>query len=598
MVSIKSFFSSPAIQPVIFFVLLVPLMLSIYAPSFSGGFYLDSKSYILQSHYFQGGLSFPEAIERVVERGYHPASRRIIPNITMAFQTHSNGPIASRLRAFNVIVHAANIVLLFIFINFLTGLLLPNARTKISMGCSLAAALLWGLNPFQVETVAYIVQRSVLLVTFFYLLGAIIFLYITTRSTPGKISWMWFLLILVLSIAALCKENSVQFIITFFLIYLYLLTPQNGTRLNRFIVLPLLGTVFLMIFIMLTARGISGNLLSAYSVRTYTPVERLLTESRVVLHQLSLFTFPLPGRLSLTPHYDLSRSLIMPPVTLLSIMAIVSAIVVIFAFRKKFTVLGVALIWLFSNHLVESTIIPLAIAFPHRTYLPSALMFLIPLVAANSMIFHKQSNRSYIGSGVVLLILMLMAFGTYQHAKTWGNEKEFWLQNIRVSPKSTLPYISLSGYLLENKQSEFSLRVIEKGLKTGDFDNDRPERKGNLLVNRGIALSNLGQFTEGIHWIKEALKLHPGNLQYQYNLAVLLNQSYRWDEAEKVFQELLHSDSSYPDANIQLALIYERKGHFQEALVLTKKEISLFPGNQAAQSLYRRILRKLSISEQ
>ena len=591
-------FLSPATLPIVLFLLLVPLMLSIYAPSFSGGFYLDSKPYILQSHYFQGGITFSEAMERVFERGYHPASRRIIPNITMAFQTYSSGPKASRLRAFNVIVHTANISLLYIFFILLTGLLLPNARRNVITGCSTAAALLWGFNPFQMETVAYIVQRSVLIVTLFYLLGAIIFLVIIRDFKPGKLSLLWLPLALSLAAAALSKENALQFTATSLLLYLYFLPLHPNAKARKEIIWPLLGTGLLMVIIMFAARGLDSSPLSAYSIRPFNLTERLLTESRVVLHQLSLFIFPWPARLALTPYYDLSRSLFIPSTTFLSLVFIAAAVTGTFLSKKRPILLGAALIWFFSNHLIESTIIPLDIAFPHRTYLPSALIFLVPLVAIGSTISRKQSDRAYIGTCVIFLIISLMAFGTYQHAKTWGNEKKFWLHNISVAPKSTLPYISLSGYLLENKQSEFSLRVIEKGLASGDFDNDRPERKGNLLVNKGIALSNLGHFTEGIHWIKEALKLHPGNLQYQYNLAVLLKQSYRWDEAEKVFQGLLQSDSTYPDANIQLALIYEHKGHYQEALILTKRELSLFPGNKTALSLYRRLLLKLSITEQ
>ena len=592
---------SPAVQPIALFLLLVPLMLFIYAPSFDGGFYLDSKPYILQSHYFQGGINLSEAMERVFERGYHPASRRIIPNITMAFQTYSNGPIASRLRAFNVIVHTANISLLYIFLSLLTGLLLPNARRSVITRCSMAAALMWGFNPFQVETVAYIVQRSVLMVTFFYLLGAIIFLIIVRDFKPGKLSLLWLPLALSLSAAALSKENSVQFTATCLLLYLYLVPIHPDAKARKEIIWPLLGTGLLIVVIMFTARGLESSPLSAYSILPFNPTERLLTESRVVLDQLSLFIFPWPGRLSLTPYYDLSRSLFMPLTTLLSLVFIVATVAGIFLSRKKPILLGAALIWFFSNHLIESTIIPLEIAFPHRTYLPSALIFLIPLVAAGSAISQKKSDSkylTYLGTGAIFVTVALMAFGTYQHNRTWGNEREFWLHNINVSPGSTIPYISLSGYLLENRRSESSLRVIEKGLLSGDFDNDRRDRKGNLLVNKGIALSNLGQLTDGIYWVKEALKLQPSNIQYQYNLAALMMQSYRWDEAGKILENIIQSDSTYPDANMQLALIYENRGLYKKALTLIQRELSLFPENKTAQSISRRILLKSEINKQ
>jgi hypothetical protein len=588
-----SLLTAHSLQPLILFIFLTPVLLFLYSPSLTGGFYFDSKPYLLESHIYQGGLPLSEAISRSVERGYHAAYNRIIPNITMAFQTYQNGAQARPLRSLNVIFHAAAVSLLFLLYGAILKLLFPEWETRTRDFCAMGGAVLWGLNPFQVETVAYMVQRSVIITGALFFLAMYIFIVIASRPGTSNSYLLWTLLTFVLIGGTLSKENSILFPLTATAIYLYLPRTHFSLSIKKAIV-TMFGVGLLMLAIILVVRGPTPSPMSSYTARSFTAVERLLTESRVVVHQFSLFLFPAPWRLSLASYYPLSRSLFSPPTTILSILTILGSLAAAWRWRRCFPVAGIAVIWYLSNHLLESTFLPLEISFPHRNYLPTAMIFLVPVVA---LIKYQGTQRySWIRTATpVLIVIIALTFSilTYRSSVLWGNETRFWQHNIAVSPGSTLPYLSFSGYLLEKNRPESALTVINRGLKRGDFKNDAPKRKASMLVNRGIAFSRTGKIKEGISSIRQALEITPENLAYQYNLSALLIQSYRWQEAEPILVNIIKSDPTYPEAHMQLARIYEHDKRYQQAIALLEIELRLFPNNRTARILHGRITERL-----
>ena len=70
--------------------------------------------------------------------------------------------------------------------------------------------------------------------------------------------------------------------------------------------------------------------------RGITLVERLLTETRVVVFYMSLLVYPHPSRLRLDYDFSLSRPLLSPPTTLLSLLVIFAAVgVALYRWRKN-----------------------------------------------------------------------------------------------------------------------------------------------------------------------------------------------------------------------------------------------------------------------
>lgn len=573
------------------------LLTILYQPSFSGGFYLDSKSYVEDSHFFQEGASLGEAVGRVFTQGYHPAGRRILPNLTMALQTWSRGPDPGELRRVSVLIHTINIALAAFLLYTLVRMLRPDWSRKPASLCAAAAAGTWGLNPYHVETVAYVVQRSVLIQSAFFLTAFILFLKVIQADSRGITPlYYWLAIFGTLAAASLSKENALLFPVTAGAIYLYL--PRSGVQgRERAATLAFLGIAgVLMLAVMFGVRGMDGSVGAGFAGKPFGPLERLMTESRVVLHQLILFLLPIPGKITLTPHYPISRGLFSPPSTLFSLLVLALMLAGSFRFRKNAPVWGIALIWFLTGHLMESTIFPLEIAFPHRNYLPTALIYLPVMMFGTGYCLQRGRKAAVQAVTGVLVIWVLFAALTFSRSSVWGHEETFWTKSIESSPGAVMPYLSLSAFYLEKGETDQALEVVDRALENVDFTVEHPRRKASILVNKGIALADKGKTNDGIRWIREGLDLYPNEVSTRYNLGVLLVRAGRRDEAEREFRSIIRADSTYPDAHLQLAMIMESAGRYPAALSLLDRELQLFPNNSYARMIRSRVLQRTKSS--
>jgi hypothetical protein len=98
--------------------------------------------------------------------------------------------------------------------------------------------------------------------------------------------------------------------------------------------------------------------------------ERVLTQFRVVLYYVTLLIYPHPSRLNLDYDFPISKTILDPPTTLISISIIVALIGYSLWTAKKRPVLSFFILWYFVNLVIESSIFPLEMVFEHRLYLP------------------------------------------------------------------------------------------------------------------------------------------------------------------------------------------------------------------------------------
>jgi hypothetical protein len=118
-------------------------------------------------------------------------------------------------------------------------------------------------------------------------------------------------------------------------------------------------------------------IIEGYAYRTFTMSERVLTQSRIILYYLTLLVFPHPSRLNLDYDFPISRTILDPPTTLISILIIVGLIGYSIWVAKKKPVLSFFILWYFGNLVIESSIFPLEMVYEHRLYLPAVGPFVL-----------------------------------------------------------------------------------------------------------------------------------------------------------------------------------------------------------------------------
>jgi hypothetical protein len=114
-----------------------------------------------------------------------------------------------------------------------------------------------------------------------------------------------------------------------------------------------------------------------YEYRTFTMLERVLTQSRIVLYYLTLLVFPHPSRLNLDYDFSISKTILEPPTTLISILIIAGLTGYSIWIAKRKPVLSYFILWYFGNLVIESSIFPLEMVYEHRLYLPAVGPFVL-----------------------------------------------------------------------------------------------------------------------------------------------------------------------------------------------------------------------------
>ncbi len=409
------------------------LVLLVLGPGLYGTFYLDDFPNLSPLIW----VDEPGRFWHVVLSSDSGPSGRPLSILSFALQAGAwpSNPFAFKF--FNLVLHGANGVLVLALTH--TLLRLAPVRVRHPVAISVATALLWGLAPIHLASVFYVVQRMTLLSAFFTLVGLLG--YLNARSLwlegRGKAGFLLasIALTLTLSLGILSKENAILMPV-----YVLVLEATVLRRVPRpkgwliwcsvFLCLPLLATA-----VYLT---VHQHDLSSYAFREFSPIQRLLTETRVLVNYLAATLFPSSNQLGLF-HDDLSVSqgLLAPPTTLASTLALLGALSAALALRKRQPVLAMAVLWFLGGHSLESTILGLELYFEHRNYLPvyGPLLALV-WYGINLTDRFKAQTLKGLTIAIGLAYMGMVGFVAHQEARLWGDPQAMAESKLRDHPDS------------------------------------------------------------------------------------------------------------------------------------------------------------------
>jgi tetratricopeptide (TPR) repeat protein len=322
----------------------------------------------------------------------------------------------------------------------------------------------------------------------------------------------------------------------------------------------LAGGVLLLLFgIFVFFHGEPLKFLNAYENRLFTPLQRLLTEPRILIFYLSQLFYPVPTRLCIEHHVPVSTSLFSPWTTLPSILVVMVLIGFGIALMRKRPILSFAILFFFLNHLIESTLIGLELIFEHRNYLPSLFLFFPVSVALKALIDHYRHRKPAMHVILVsfsILVIMGLGMGTYIRNLAWSTERSLWEDAIRKAPKMSRPYHNLAwGYYERRGQLDEAMKLYQKALNLMKHNN---QGRSMVLNNMANLYYRKGDFRKACKFWEMALKLNPNNSAFQYRLAMGLTRADDLKNALVYVDKVLQK---YPD---------HRNSLYQKGLILLK----------------------------
>ncbi len=506
---------------------------------------------------------------------YHP-----LTTMMYAFEYSVVGEKPFLYHLNNLLIHLINVLLVFIFIKWLTK------KPEIAF----ITALLFGIHPMHVESVAWISERKDVLYTFFFL-GSILY-YMKYLSSTDKKSKYFILSVIAFLLSSLSKSAAVTLPVVLLLIDYYLKRKWSGKALVDKIPFFLISLSF----------GIAAifSQKSAGAIQDLNPLfsifERLMLASyATMMYLVKLFV---PINLSAMYPYPDRVAGSLPLIYKIAPIVVIGVAFLVFLSRKYGRdVLFGALFFIITISLVLQ-ILPVggAILAERYTYVPYIGLFMIigkgySFLSNNKQSFFKSLKILYLA----LLIIMAVGFSvmSFNRIKIWKNGEILFTDMIRIYPNLPFAYNN-RGYLYFNFLKNYDKAILDYS-KCISLDSTFHR----AYSNRGVLYYNLAENEKKSGKITSQVKLDS-----IYNLALLDFNSalkYRADNTDALigrantYSTLKKFDLSLEDYNKYLLLepkhakaylwrgtAYTNLGKYSEAFKDFNKCLELSPDDDNA----------------
>jgi protein O-mannosyl-transferase len=537
---------SKSINPIWLIGALAAITFVAYIGAFKNGFVeWDDQHYVTDNQLVLNptGANFKQLLTQIVALNYHPVTM-----FSLALNVLFFGKGASSFIIVNVLIHALNTLMVFRFIQKLT-----DNKTVVSF----MTALLFGIHPMHVESVAWIAERKDVLYVFFFLISCICYLNFKEKNQS---KWL-ILSILAFVLSCLCKAMAVPLPIVLLLIdYWYgreWYSVQNLIQKAPFFLIALL---FGLISVNVQAGGDFHGLLtksrslSALSTTTFSGLERISYPSFGYLKYHIMALLPM-GLSNLHPYPGVSEA--GDPKYLLGIVFFVASIVVmLWSYRKhKFVFFGWGFFLVTIVLVLQFLSVGKAFMAERYSYLPYIGLFFMIFYGLNQWL---KTSMTWMIGGVFGLICFYL---TTQQVKVWKDNFSLWSNAYEKYPND--------GSILESMADEYgrkgdfaNVKIFgEKAIQTGTKSYHTYEIMANIYAINGDLNKSLEMYSKAI-----SIDSTVGNIYF--NRGITYSNAKRFQEAVNDFTKSMTKESNEKPFKVRAArgVAYLELGKLKEAL--------------------------------
>ncbi len=560
----------------------------VYSNTLDADWHFDDYNNILENPWVHIRDLYPQSIKQTFfasfDNGYYRGENlyRPVAMASFAVNWYFGQKDVTGYHVVNISVHM--LAALFLFLCVATVLTTPRVKEKYGnsrYSIALLAAVLWAVHPIQVQGVTYIVQRMASMAGMFYIASFYTYLKARIIFGYGKKMVLFSVCLLLFVLAILSKQNAVLLPLIIVAAELIFFRNPDKTDIKKMI---MAGGGLIFVFaitavVMLYFDRSNLSFLEQYSSRSFSLLQRLMTEPRVIWYYLYQLIYPIASNFSISHSTIVSTSLISPWTTLPAIVSIFASFGAAIFFARRFPLICFAVLFFLINHLVESTFIPLELVFEHRNYIPSMFLF-VPVAAGIQTTLAKYRElpdkrflfRVY--TCLVTGIIMVTAIGAYARNFDWRSEKSLWQDAVIKAPDRARSYLNLAvAYYLKIHDYETAIKMFEKSL---DLEGNSPQTEWMIsYANLSQIYVRLKDLEKARQYAKKAVEANPKSISYMNYISVLL-ESDMLDDALYNAEQFLENEPENKDGIEFKTIILIRKGEFEKAeksaLALIKRE--------------------------
>ena len=461
MVTIKRSLQRVELKFGLILLFLLGLTAVLYWPGWSGPLLMDDN-WNLKPLGDNGGVRNLDTFLQFVFGNTSGPSGRPVAMLSFLIDAQDWPPSVAALKYTNTMIH----LLCGLVICWMTWLM-SNALAlskSHSIYLALFVAGVWLLHPLNATTTLYVIQRMTQLMTLFAV--AALICYLSGRqlihSKPNRaMIYLCLALFPFGLLSVLSKENGALLLLLIVFMELTVFRSLPASRWFSYwyragVVVPLLIVVAYLLV------SLPENL-ALYEIRHYNLIERLLTESRIVVFYL--FKILIPNALGVGLFHDdivVSTGLLRPVTTLFSLLFLMALVASAIRYRKTQPVYALAVFWFLGMHILESSYIPLELYFEHRNYMAmigplyALAWYLRVLLLSSATPFLKQVIKV-----TVSIILLISTWLTWQLADLWGNAGNLHAHWALEKPTSIRAQLSYADYLAIVDEPEAAMEHLQ-----------------------------------------------------------------------------------------------------------------------------------------
>jgi Tfp pilus assembly protein PilF len=600
--------------------LILLLVLIITASVFSGSLRLDWTNwdddlYVYENRFVRDGDIKNIIIPPSDSAMYNVYSPIVISSFALEWKLVKDRPFLYHLN--NVLLHILCTALVWLFFRNL----------GLSIWWSGFAALLFGIHPMRVESVAWITERKDLLYSFFYLTALLAYI---RYLASGKVVTL--LLVFILFILSLySKVQAITLPFALILLDWYFKRKIDwkvvSEKLLFFAGSLTIGLSFVAGINFLTRKAdiiTSDKILIffkqiIYSVYAYT---EYILKSFIPYATSPLY--PLPVNLTAEHWIGVAIAFII----------FISALVM--WRRYRYVTFGVLF---FTFNII---LLPFASAVGDSTFLNDRYTYVAYIglffIMAMSMQRLAGINTFLCISTAVFACVILTIFGalTVKYIPVWKNSETLWTHVIEKYPRQIpIAYLNRGHYFYEKNQSakaiedlntaidihpEYLHAYFNRGfiyLTNNDLENALKDYNrilelmssyntggavlnpgaSDAFANRGLIYSRMGKYEKALSDLNSAIAIDPQNIVHYLNRAFVYIDMGEYEKSIGDLTLYLQSDPANSDVVNNRGVCYMRLGHYESALADFSRAILINGSNASYYTNRAWVYRKVGLDE-
>ena len=516
----------------------------------------DDEGYVLNNRLIKTG-TFSDFFKGYVEGNYHPFT---MLSLAWNYQSGALKPFIYHFT--NVLLHVCNAGLVFIF--------LKNLTQKLWL--ALFAALLFGVHPVHVESVAWVSERKDVLYTFFFLLSLIS--YTAYAKNPAK-NLNWYLLAIPLFLFSLLSKGQAVSLSVVLLLVDYLLRRDFNVKL-WLEKAPFLALSLIFGIVAIVAQKATGAVQENVG---FTSIDRICFASYGLLVYIGKML--VPAKLSNFYPYPYKDNNMLPAdFYVYPFLALAFLVLLYFLFKKDKRTLfvGLAFYLITVGPVLQLMAVGSTIISDRYTYVPYIGLGIALGYLINKAYELKKGFTIY--AALALVFFVSIGAMARKRCVVWKNSFNLWTDCIAKYPQVAVAHNNLGLVYKEEGKYPEAIECYNRAAVADPNYQATYENRGNAYFlthkydlalldldkaivmkpssevahnSKGAVLFDLGKPQEALVHFDAAIKSKPDYSEAYRNRANTYSVLQQWDKAIQDYNTYLQYDQS-------LAQIYYWRG--------------------------------------